>query len=102
MVYLLDKKEQLRLEPAHLFTPFPAFHQQLLVILPLPPAPGCEPGFRSCRLEAPVMEPADIAVVVSGTLERTQAPDVTIHIFSHNTYKRSRFLLSVQLFSQAG
>lgn len=102
MVYLSGKKEQLRLEPAHLFTPFPAFHQQLLVILPLPPAPGCEPGFRSCRLEAPVMEPADIAVVVSGTLERTQAPDVAIHVFSHNTYKRSRFLLSVQLFLQAG
>lgn len=32
MVYLLGKKEQLRLETAHLFTPFPAFHQQLLVI----------------------------------------------------------------------
>lgn len=102
MVYLSGKKEQLRLEPTHLFTPFPAFHQQLLKILPLPLASGCEPGFRSCRLEAPVMEPADIAVVVSGTLEHSQAPDVTIHVFFHNTYKRSRFLLSVQLFSQVG
>lgn len=102
MVYLLGEKEQLRLEPAHLFTPFPAFHQQLLKILPLPLASGCKPGFRSCRLEAPVMETSDIAVVVSGTLERTQAPDVAIHVFFHNTYKRTRFFLSVQLFSQAG
>lgn len=98
MVYLLGKKEQLRLEPAHLFTPFPAFHQQLLVILPLPPAPGCEPGFRSCRLEAPVMEPADIAVVVSGTLERTQAPDVAIHVFSHNGYRVADFSFSFNYF----
>lgn len=98
MVYLSGKKEQLRLEPAHLFTPFPAFHQQLLVILPLPPAPGCEPGFRSCRLEAPVMEPADIAVVVSGTLERTQAPDVAIHVFSHNGYRVADFSFSFNYF----
>lgn len=98
MVYLLGKKEQLRLEPAHLFTPFPAFHQQLLVILPLPPAPGCEPGFRSCRLEAPVMEPAYIAVVVSGTLERTQAPDVAIHVFSHNGYRVADFSFSFNYF----
>ncbi len=102
MVYLLGKKEQLRLEPAHLFTPFPAFHQQLLEIFPLPQAPGCEPGFRTSRRKPPVMEPSDITVVVGGTLECTQAPDIAIHVFSHNTYKRSRFLLSVQLFSQVG
>ena len=102
MVYLLGKKEQLRLEPAHLFTQFPAFHQQLLVIFPLPQAPGREPGILPRHPKAPVMEPADIAVVVSGTLERTQAPDVSIHVFSHNTYKRTRFFLSVQLFSQVG
>lgn len=98
MVYLLGKKEQLRLEPAHLFTPFPAFHQQLLEIFPLPQAPGCEPGFRTSRRKPPVMEPSDITVVVGGTLEYTQAPDVAIHVFSHNGYRVADFSFSFNYF----
>lgn len=98
MVYLWGKKEQFGLEPAHLFAPLPAFHQQLLEIFPLPQAPGCEPGVRPGRCEPPVMEPSDVTVVVGGTLERTQAPDVAIHVFSHNGYRVADFSVSVNYF----
>ncbi len=98
MVYLLVKKEQLRLEPSHPVPLLPAFHQQLLIVLPLPQAPGREPGVRSCRTAPPVMEPTNIAVVIGGTLERPQAPDVTIHVFFHNDYRVSDFLFSFNSF----
>lgn len=98
MVYLLVKKEQLRLEPAHLFPLLPAFHQQLLEILPLPQAPGRELGVRSCRPDPPVMEPSNVTVVIGGTLERSQAPDVAIHVFFHNGYRVSDFSFSFNSF----
>lgn len=98
MVYLWVKKEQFGLEPAHPFFPVPPFHQQLLEIFPLPQAPGCEPGFRTSRRKPPVMEPSDITVVVGGTLECTQAPDIAIHVFSHNGYRVADFSFSFNYF----
>lgn len=98
MVYLWVKKEQLGLEPAYPFVPVPAFHQQLLEILPLPLAPGCKTGFRTGRSQPPVMEPANVTVVVGGTLECPQAPDVAIHVFSHNGYRVADFSFSFNYF----